>query len=78
MVESTGSRREAEGAGVERARLIAHPLSRQVPSPIGWPFSVEQITAWVAQWAMQVSRTARMAQYPDQDSNPKLLVRSEA
>lgn len=28
----------AEGAGVEPARLIARPLSRRVPSPVGLPF----------------------------------------
>ena len=95
VVESTGSRRaEAEGAGVEPARLIAQPRSRRVPSPIGWPFRNRHF-----QWAIQGSNlggtpprslqrvmlalwpaelTARMSQCPDQDSNPKLLVRSEA
>jgi hypothetical protein len=34
------ARAGAEGAGVEPARLIAHPRSRRVPSPIGWPFLV--------------------------------------
>src|SRR4051812_41025377 len=34
------ARAGAEGAGVEPARLIARPLSRRVPSPIGWPFRI--------------------------------------
>ena len=80
----------AEGAGVEPARLIARPLSRRVPSPVGWPFRFRQF-----QWAMQGSNrglqrvmlapalwpaelTSQMSQCPDQDSNLELLVRSEA
>ena len=43
-------RAEAEGAGVEPARLIARPLSRRVPSPVGWPFRILGL-----QWAMQGS-----------------------
>jgi hypothetical protein len=35
---ATGTLRTAEGEGVEPSRLIAHPGSGRVPSPIGLPF----------------------------------------
>jgi hypothetical protein len=82
------ARAGAEGAGVEPARLIARPLSRRVPSPIGWPFRIVSSSGrcrgrtcglqrvMLALWPAEL--TARLFQHPDQDSNPGLLVRSEA
>ena len=39
--------REAEGERVELSRLIARPLSRRVPSPIGLPFRVKAAAAGI-------------------------------
>ena len=81
------ARAVAEGAGVEPARLIARPLSRRVPSPIGWPFRIVGPSGrcrgrtcglqrvMLALWPAVL--TARLIQHPDQDSNPGLLVRTE-
>jgi hypothetical protein len=38
---------QAEGEGVEPSRLIARPLSRRLPSPVGLPFRIEAAVAGI-------------------------------
>jgi hypothetical protein len=59
---NTNSQRK-ERESNPQGRFQAPPVSNRAPSPIGWPFRVQ--------------RRERRHEYPDQESNPERLVRSE-
>ncbi len=66
----------AEGEGVEPPKLIARPLSRRLPSPVGLPFHAARVGAAGFEPAVSWSQTRRISQTflrPDDPGLPSSL-----